>query len=244
MDFLYKLKKLTESFDFDSDDDYELAQPIIDRYKAIQTLEDLISKFVYSHYPNNKNVVTPSVVLDSFIWRFFPSYDNSDNDYIENLSYDVGDKCKMTIIHVERHERKRIKIEFPKKSTRESFIRDCSRKMAEGLIDAGIDMKHLVIEKTELSESFDFNSETDDEELGKDIINRYKNIQFLSELIYEYADHAFSSGGTARPWPITAMSKFLDTYFQYYYSPNEANETISCSGHQWNENFNVFIELI
>ena len=188
MDFLYKLKRLTESFDFDSDNDYELGQPIIDRYKTIQTLEDLISKFVYSHYPNNKNVVTPGVVLDSFIWRFFPYYYNNDYDFIEGISYDVGDKCKVTIIHAgedfDRHERKKIKIEFPKKSTRESFIRNCSRKMAEGLIDAGIDMNYLVTEKTELSESFDFNNDSD--ELGKDIIDRYKNIQTLENLISKF----------------------------------------------------------
>lgn len=194
MDYLYKLKRLAESFDFDSNDDYELGQPIIDRYKAIQTLEDLISKFVYTHYPNNKNVVTPRVVLDSFIWRFFPSYDNSDNDFIEGLSYDVGDKCKMTIIHAgedfERHERKRIKIEFPKKSTRKSFVEECSRKMAEGLVDAGIDMKHLVTEKTELSEAFDFN---DDDNIEADhldsTVNKLKRIALLSNRINDEVEY-------------------------------------------------------
>lgn len=194
MDFLYKLKRLAESFDFDSNDDYELGQPIIDRYKTIQTLEDLISKFVYSHYPNNKNVVTPGVVLDSFIWRFFPSYYNSDNDFIEGLSYDVGDKCKMTIIHAgedfERHERKRIKIEFPKKSTRKSFVVECSRKMAEGLVDAGIDMKHLVTEKSELSEAFDFNSEPDDEDIALDnTVNKLKRIALLSSRINDEVEY-------------------------------------------------------
>ena len=243
--------ELSESFDFNSNDDYELGQPIIDRYKTIQTLENLISKFVYSHYPDNKNIVTPRIVLDSFMWKFFPFYYDNRYNFIDCFSYDAGDKCKMTIIHggedLEQHERKRIKIEFPKNNTRKSFVENCSRKMAEGLVDAGIDMKHLVPEKTDLSElteSFDFNSETDDEELGQDIIDRYKSIQFLSELIYEYADRAFSSRCTARPWPISAMSKFLDDYFQYYYTPNEANETISYSGHKDNENFNVFIELI
>lgn len=395
MDFLYKLKRLTESFDFDSDNDYELGQPIIDRYKNIQTLEDLISKFVYSHYPNNKNVVTPGVVLDSFIWRFFPYYYSNDDDFIEGISYDAGNKCKMTIIHAgenfERPERKRIKIVFPKKSTRKSFVEECSRKMAEGLIEAGIDMKHINIEKKELSEAFDFNNGSEElgkdiidrykniqileklitknaylyytndndttippgyfldhfiaryfphyfrnkrdfidcfcrsdgdpdkytmtiihggedfeegnekkrikiefpkkkstresfirdisrkiaeglidagidieylavknkselsesfdfnddfEELGQDIIDRYKTIQILSELFYDYTERAFSSGCTAKPWPISAISKFLNDYFQYYYAPNKANETIWCSGYKWDENFKVFIELV
>lgn len=193
MDFLYKLKRLTESFDFDSDNDYELGQPIIDKYKNIQTLEDLISKFVYSHYPNNKNVVTPGVVLDSFIWRFFPYYYNNDDDFVEGISYDAGNKCKLTIIHagenLERHERKRIKIEFPKKSTRESFIRDCSRKMAEGLIDAGIDMKHINIEKKELSEAFDFNSDTDDDFILDNTVNKLKRISLLTNRINDSVDY-------------------------------------------------------
>ena len=119
-----------------------------------------------------------------------------------------------------------MKIEIPvvnkKEIDKTLFVKEASRKMAEGLVDAGIDINH--IESSALSEAFDFNSETDDEDIVLDnTVNKLKRIALLSskingiiygikERLEEYDENTISGEGLINDILFSLFSHIEDPY--------------------------------